>query len=256
MSPHWSLRSNQDRRRHWARCRGWRTNGRRKRSRLNLRFGQEEFAPIEVLVRGELSPEQIVGRRKREGAKVMSHETIYKWIWADKRRGGTLWKHLRGAQKRRRKRFRNHDSRGRLAGKTMIQQRPAVVESRKRIGDWEIDTVHGRGKACVLTVVERKSGIVRIGKIHRATKEQTLGRTVSLLRDKKEHHRGQRLRVPQRQGAGKHPENQGVFRHAPPCLGERNQREHKRTYPAVSSQGNGPESGYTRPVQSHCREVK
>ena len=165
---------------------GVRANGRRKRSRLNLRFGQKEFAPIEVLVRGELSPEQIVGRRKREGVKGMSHETIYKWIWADKRRGGTLWKHLRGAQKRRRKRYRSYDSRGRLAGKTMIQQRPAVVESRKRIGDWEIDTVHGRGKACVVTVVERKSGIVRIGKIHRATKEQTLGRTVSLLWDEKE----------------------------------------------------------------------
>lgn len=197
---------------------GWRANGQRKRSRINLRFGQEEFPLIEVLVRGELSPEQIVGRRKREGAKGMSHETIYKWIWADKRRGGTLWKHLRGAQKRRRKRYRIYDSPGRLSGKTMIQQGPAVVESRKRVGDWEIDTVHGRGKACAVTVVERKSGIVRIVKSHRATEEQTLGRTVRLLRDKKGHHRGQRLRVPQLQGAGKHPENQGVFRHAPPCL--------------------------------------
>ena len=67
----------------------------------------------------------------------------------------------------------------------MIQKRPAMVERRKRIGDWEIETVHGRGKACVVTVVERKSGIVRIGKIHRATKEQTLERTVSLLWDEK-----------------------------------------------------------------------
>ena len=142
---------------------GWLANGQRKRSRLNLRFGQEEFSLIEVLVRGELSPEQIVGRRKREGVKGMSHETIYKWIWADKRRGGTLWKHLRGAQKRRRKRYRIYDSPGRLSGKTMIQQRPAVV-----------------------TVVERKSGIVRIEKSHRATEGQTLGRTVSLLWDEKE----------------------------------------------------------------------
>jgi len=116
----------------------------------------------------------------------MSHETISKWIWSDKRRGGTLWKHLRGAKKCRRKRYRSNDSRGRLAGKTMIQQRPAVVESRKRIGDWEIDTVHGRDKACVVTVVELRSGIVRIGGIHWATKEQTLGRTVSRLWDEKE----------------------------------------------------------------------
>jgi IS30 family transposase len=73
------------------------------------------------------------------------------------------------------------DSRGRLAGKKLIGQRPAVVASRGRIGDWEIDTVHGRGKACLVTVVERKTGLVRIGQIQRATKELTLERTVELL---------------------------------------------------------------------------
>ena len=56
-----------------------------------------------------------------------------------------------------------------------------MVESRGRIGDWEIDTVHGHGKACVVTVVERKTGLVRIGPIQRATKELTLDRTVKLL---------------------------------------------------------------------------
>lgn len=157
------------------------TNGRRRRSRRNLHYGSEEFKAIEVMVRGELSPEQIVGRRRFLGQAVMSHETIYKWIWADKRRGGSLWKHLRGARKQRRKRYGRYDSRGRLAGKKMIQTRPTVVESRRRIGDWEIDTVHGRGKASLVTVVERRTGIVRIGKINRATKNQTLARTVNLL---------------------------------------------------------------------------
>ena len=162
------------------------TNGRRRRSRRNLRYGKEAFAPVEALVRGELSPEQIVGRRRLEGQEVMSHETIYKWIWADKRRGGTLWMHLRGARKLKRKRYGRNDSRGRLRGKKLIGQRPAVVEGRKRIGDWEIDTVHGRGKACVVTVVERKSGVVRIGKLDRATMEQTLGRTIELLWNERE----------------------------------------------------------------------
>jgi len=162
------------------------TNGRRRRSRRKLHFGTEEFAPIEVMVRGELSPEQIVGRRKLEGKAVMSHETIYKWIWADKRRGGTLWMHLRGARKQKRKRYGAYDSRGRLAGKKMIETRPGVVDRRKRIGDWEIDTVHGKGKASLVTIVERKTGIVRIGKLNRATKEQTLARTISLLWDERE----------------------------------------------------------------------
>jgi IS30 family transposase len=155
--------------------------GRARRSRRNLRYGSAEFAPIETMLRAGFSPEQIVGRRKREGQRVMSHETIYRWIWTDKRCEGTLWRHLRGARKRRRKRYGRYDSRGRLAGKRLIGQRPAVVASRGRIGDWEIDTMHGRGKACVVTVVERKTGLVRIGPIPRATKELTLERTVQLL---------------------------------------------------------------------------
>jgi IS30 family transposase len=156
-------------------------NGRKRRSRRNWRYGPTEFAPIETLIRKGFSPEQIVGRRNLEGQPVMSHETIYRWIWTDKRCGGTLWQHLRGARKQRRKRYGRYDSRGRLAGKKLIGQRPAVVASRERIGDWEIDTVHGRGKACLVTVVERKTGFVKIGPIQRATKELTLERTVKLL---------------------------------------------------------------------------
>jgi IS30 family transposase len=133
------------------------------------------------MIRREHSPEQIVGRSKLEGKKIMSHETIYKWIWADKQRGGTLWMHLRGARKIFRKRYGRNDSRGRLAGKAMITERPAIVEARKRIGDWEIDTIHGRGKACVVTVVERKTGLVRMGPLPGATMKETLDRTVSIL---------------------------------------------------------------------------
>lgn len=161
---------------------GEKTRGRRSRSRRNRRYGTVEFEPIERMLRQDLSPQQIVGRRKREGYTVMSHETIYQWLWVDKERGGDLWQHLRGARKQRRKRYGRYDSRGRLAGKKMIGERPAVVERRSRIGDWEIDTVHGRGKACVVTVVERKSGLVRVGKLARATGQHTLARTVPLLR--------------------------------------------------------------------------
>lgn len=156
-------------------------SGRKRRSRRNWLYGPAEFEPVESLIRQRFSPEQIVGRRKLEGQAVMSHEAIYRWIWQDKRCGGSLWRHLRGARKRRRKRYGRYDSRGRLAGKKLIEQRPAVVAGRGRIGDWEMDTVHGRGNACVVTVVERKTGLVRIGPIPRATKELTLERTVKLL---------------------------------------------------------------------------
>jgi IS30 family transposase len=156
-------------------------SARKSRSRRKARFGAQAFASIEDLIRINLSPEQIVGRLRLEGTEVMSHETIYRWIWKDKLAGGGLWLYLRGARKRRRKRYGRYDSRGRLAGKKMIGSRPASVEKRKRIGHWEIDTVHGQGTACVLTIVERRTGLVRIGALRRATKEQTTRRTIALL---------------------------------------------------------------------------
>ena len=73
-------------------------SGRQRRSRRNWRYEAAEFAPIEALIREGFSPEQIVGRSRREGQRVMSHETIYRWIWRDKRCEGTLWRHLRGGQ--------------------------------------------------------------------------------------------------------------------------------------------------------------
>ena len=161
-------------------------SGRQKRSRRNMRFGREDLAPMEKLLREDLSPEQVVGRLCEERRPTMSHETIYKWIWLDRSCGGTLWEHLRGARKQRRKRYARHDSRGRLAGKKMIGERPASVERRSTMGHWEIDTVHGKGKAGVVTIVERRSGLVRIGKIKRISMAETAGRTVRLLAKEKD----------------------------------------------------------------------
>lgn len=160
---------------------GEKTRARRSRSRRNQRYGPEDFDLIELLLEERLSPEQIVGRAKLEGVKLMSHETMYQWIWADKAAGGSVWSHLRGARKQRRKRYGRYDSRGRLAGKRMIGDRPDIVDRRTRIGDWEADTVHGNGKAAVLTLVERKTGLVRIGKLARATAELTAQRAYELL---------------------------------------------------------------------------
>lgn len=91
------------------------TNGRRRRSRRNTRYGPAHYEEVEARLREEWSPEQIVGRFRRENRQVMSRETIYLHIWADKSRGGTLWRHLRGAQKRRRKRYRSRATDGQEA---------------------------------------------------------------------------------------------------------------------------------------------
>ncbi|GAB2191546.1 hypothetical protein MAH1_31540 [Sessilibacter sp. MAH1] len=103
----------------------------------------------------------------------ISYETIYQYIWEDKRNGGTLWQLLRQSSKKRRKRYNAYDSRGRLTNKKSISERPLSVENKRFFGHWEIDTVFGKGsKHCIVTLVERKSKYLLIGKLpNKSTKE-------------------------------------------------------------------------------------
>ena len=84
---------------------------------------------------------------------------------------------------RRRKRYGAYDSRGRLAGKRMISERPAEVEARGRVGHWEADTVMGAGsRDCVVTLVERKTGLVLVGKLADRAAGSLSRRAISLMR--------------------------------------------------------------------------
>ncbi len=159
-----------------------RTNGRRSRSRRNLHFGAEEMKIVEEHLREDWSPEQVSQRLHAAGTLSISHETIYRYVRRDKDEGGNLHRHLRCARKKRRKRYRSYDSRGRLAGKRHISERPLSVESRKEVGHWEIDTVGGaQGKECIVTLVERKWGEAIIGKLEDRTMEETNRRVIALL---------------------------------------------------------------------------
>jgi IS30 family transposase len=89
---------------------------------------------------------------------------------------------LRCANKQRRKRYKAYDSRGRLAGKRNIADRPAEVETRRTQGHWEIDTVMGKGsKHCIVTLVERKTGYTLIGQFNDRTTKSTNTRTIKLM---------------------------------------------------------------------------
>src|ERR1041384_1171235 len=159
-----------------------RTNGRRARARRNLRFTPQDFALVEQLLCRQWSPEQVSGHLARHGLLSISHETIYRHVWRDKRAGGLLYTHLRGARKRRRKRYGAYDSRGKLAGKRPISERPAEVETRRRTGHWEIDTVLGTGSLdCIVSLVERKSGLVIIGKLEDRTTHSLNKRVLHLI---------------------------------------------------------------------------
>ena len=145
------------------------TNERRRRSRRNSHVSAAEWALVESVLREDYSPAQVAGWFARFKILVISHETIYRHIWQDKKAGGTVHVHLRRAKKRIRKRYGAYDSRGRLAGKRHISPRPAGATNRSRFGHWEVDTVLGDSQAgaCIVTLVERTVGYVVIGKLKR-----------------------------------------------------------------------------------------
>lgn len=112
-------------------------------------------------LRNDWSPEQISGYFERHNIKTISHQTIYKYVYEDRLKGGALYKHLRHAKKKKKKRYGSSDTRGQIKNKIMIDQRPEIVEKKSRIGDWEGDTIIGKNqKGVIVTLVERKSKFI------------------------------------------------------------------------------------------------
>ena len=91
----------------------------------------------------------------------VSAPTIYAWVERDRQQGGTYYSYLRlnqGRKYRRRRGLKGQKKRGAIIGRVGIEHRPEIVESRERFGDWEGDTIVGKGKSgCIVTLVERKS---------------------------------------------------------------------------------------------------
>lgn len=155
---------------------------RRARSRRNQRFTARDWALVLARLQEHWSPEQIAGRFRRTGLLRISHESIYRHIWKDWRKGGTLYMNLRRAQKKRWKRYRSYDSRGRLAGKRHISERPPGAHNRSRIGHFEGDTVLGSSdQHCILTLVDRKTGYLLIGKLTARKAAGTSRRAILLI---------------------------------------------------------------------------
>lgn len=123
----------------------------------HVKFTPEIQQIVNMGLEMDFSPEQIVGRSKLQGVEGMvSHERIYQYVWEDKRNGGDWHKHLRRKGRHHRKRGNKRDNRGIIRDRVSIDQRPAVVEDKKRFGDLEVDLVVGRNhKGALLTVNDR-----------------------------------------------------------------------------------------------------
>jgi transposase, IS30 family len=120
----------------------------------------------EHLQNDQWSPEQIAGRLELEGLETISHETIYQRILDDKNAGGTLYTHLRCKKKRKKRYGSARPARSVIPNRVDIDERPAIVDNRERVGDWEGDTIIGAydGGAVIASMVERKSRFTCLAK--------------------------------------------------------------------------------------------
>jgi IS30 family transposase len=155
---------------------------RRKQAAKAIKMTKEVIVEIEEKIRLDWSPEQVSGWLKVNQGIAISHERIYQHIWADKRHGGTLYKHLRQSNKKRKKRYGSKDKRGQIRNRVSINERPVIVAEKIRIGDWEIDTVIGQNhQGALVTIVDRVSKFTLIKKVDSKHAEVVTAATISLL---------------------------------------------------------------------------
>jgi len=160
-----------------------RANGRRRRVRQGSWFSPAEWSMVNRHLCEDWSPDQIAQRLKQTGQLNISHETIYRHIWREKRSGGLLYRHLRQSSKQKRKRYNSHDSRGILRGKRDITERPESAETRSEPGHAEVDLVHGSGtRDCILTLVDRQTRRVHIRKLKDKNMDEVSRSLIELIR--------------------------------------------------------------------------
>ena len=138
------------------------------------RFTDEVRADAEARIKEGWTPAIIGGRARLEGRPWVCAETIYQHIYADAKAGGTLWKNLPRAKRKRHRRCPRQDGRGRgqIQNQRRIDTRPAEVETRLTVGHWEGDLINGaNGTGNLATEVERCTRFTLIG--YTKTKEAT-----------------------------------------------------------------------------------
>ena len=146
-------------------------------SRNARKIDQADWLSAVRHLKRQLSPEQIAAELP------ISHETLYRHIYADKALGGVLWRHLR-CQKKRRKRYGGGRSRrGQIIDRRSISERPAWIEERRQVGHWGGDTLMGtRHRHAIVSLVERKTGYAVLAKVDRKTSDLVSSAIIRRLR--------------------------------------------------------------------------
>jgi IS30 family transposase len=132
----------------------------------NRRLTKKHTSFIKKCIKDGFSPEQTSGRMALSDLRPVSHETIYKYIYNNKRSGGNLYKYLRHKNKKYTKRSATYRSRGQIKNRISIDFRPKVVEDKSRVGDWEVDTIIGKNHhQAIVTLVDRNSKFTLMKKV-------------------------------------------------------------------------------------------
>ena len=144
---------------------------------------------VETFLRdSQWSPEQICGALNHEDGTKVSHESLYRHIWSDKRAGGTLYLHLRQRGKKRNKRGAATAGRGLIPGRIDIAQRPAIVDAKSRLGDWELDSIIGaKHRGAITSMVERKTKLTKLVLLDGPTSKATNAGILARLDPLREH---------------------------------------------------------------------
>lgn len=150
-----------------------------RRRQKAQRISEQTETAVLLMLSYDWSPEQISAICKRIRLPV-SHEWIYTLVLTDYENGGKLYKHLRHQLKTYRKRYQK--PKGRILGRRSIHDRPTIVDTRERYGDWEVDTVIGkRGTGAIVTVLERKSRFYLTKKIATKLASDTADAVIAML---------------------------------------------------------------------------
>jgi IS30 family transposase len=151
-----------------------------------IKMSKPLIAKITGHLNQQWSPEQIQGRLKSEGETCVCPKTIYTFIAQDKENGGDLHKNLR--HKKYRNRTGSPDTRGQIRNRVSIEERPSVVNEKTRLGDWEADTVIGKGHRGVLvTLTERYSKLNLIAHVASKHAEVVTAAIITLLEPYRDH---------------------------------------------------------------------
>jgi len=146
---------------------------RHRKKRKRIKFLETHKRQIHRWLQNDrLSPELIAFEGKLKFGDFVSTEWIYQWIWHCKKSQQQrirpfkyMFKYLKHGQ-RRRKRGNYHQNRGLIPNRVSIEKRSAVVEKRKRFGDFEADFMIDKNRKAIAVLTDRSTLHTKLIKVN------------------------------------------------------------------------------------------